>query len=152
MWNVTHTERFCRKKLDTNTVEVSKEWGSWLRAPPRRGCGQNKSKWLREEGDASWDSKFGKDNVYQQLLKKQSQSNEFEGNKERNIREKLQTGARFKENLNCTGVILNTEAVKSKFVNFSGPTDDELTGLDLEERKRKRTGPGIIEDMQTEDV
>lgn len=48
---VTHTERFCRKSIDSRSEGGSQEWGSWLRAPPRRGAGQGGSKWLREEGD-----------------------------------------------------------------------------------------------------
>lgn len=30
---LSHTERFCRKKLDPNVLELSKEWGAWLRTP-----------------------------------------------------------------------------------------------------------------------
>lgn len=48
---VTHTERFCRRSLDRRGEELSKKWGNWLKAPPRRAVGQAKSKWLREEGD-----------------------------------------------------------------------------------------------------
>lgn len=51
---MSHTERFCKKKLESNSGEVSKEWGSWLRAPPRKAVGASKSKWLQEEGDGEW--------------------------------------------------------------------------------------------------
>lgn len=33
---LSHTERFCKKKLESCTTAVSKDWGSWLRAPPRK--------------------------------------------------------------------------------------------------------------------
>ncbi|XP_074327332.1 uncharacterized protein LOC141665252 [Apium graveolens] len=56
---ISHTERFCRRYLDKR-VDGPKEWGSWLRAPPRRGLSQARSKWLREEGDVDWESKFGR--------------------------------------------------------------------------------------------
>lgn len=31
-----HTERFCKKKLEAGNVMISKEWGHWFRAQPRR--------------------------------------------------------------------------------------------------------------------
>lgn len=36
-----------------------KEWGSWLRAPPRRVAGQNQSRWLRDENDDTWEPGIG---------------------------------------------------------------------------------------------
>lgn len=38
-----------------------KEWGTWLRAPPRRVAGQAQSKWLREENDDTWEARIGGD-------------------------------------------------------------------------------------------
>lgn len=61
---VTHTERFCRKSIDSRSEEGSKDWGSWLRAPSRWGAGQGGSKWLRDEGDAEWTAKFGRENNF----------------------------------------------------------------------------------------
>lgn len=43
---LTHTERFCKKKFEGGDKEVIREWGSWLRAPPRRGAAQGRNKWL----------------------------------------------------------------------------------------------------------
>lgn len=51
---LSHTEHFCKKKLDAGSELVSKEWGHWLRAPPRRVVNGGKSRWLREEGDDDW--------------------------------------------------------------------------------------------------
>lgn len=31
---LSHTERFCHKKLEAGTEEVSKDWGPWFRAQP----------------------------------------------------------------------------------------------------------------------
>ncbi|XP_074334031.1 uncharacterized protein LOC141671643 [Apium graveolens] len=59
---LSHTEQFGRKKLEVNTGEIIKDWGHWLRAPPRRAVGRNTSKWLREEGDGDWRRQKGKDN------------------------------------------------------------------------------------------
>ncbi|KAL8105683.1 hypothetical protein AgCh_029471 [Apium graveolens] len=33
---------------------IKRDWGSWLRAPPRRAAGGSRSKWLREDGDENW--------------------------------------------------------------------------------------------------
>lgn len=52
---ISHTKRFCKKKLEVGKEDVSKEWGQWLRAPPRRAVGGGRSKWLRENGDDGWD-------------------------------------------------------------------------------------------------
>lgn len=41
---VSHTDRFRRSTLDQGAEGVTKEWGSWLRAPPRRVAGQSQSK------------------------------------------------------------------------------------------------------------
>lgn len=48
---MSHTERYCGKFLNRDKDEVNKEWGSWLRAQPRRNSGPAKSKWLSEDGD-----------------------------------------------------------------------------------------------------
>lgn len=59
---LSHTDRFCQKFLINPGENVVKEWGAWLRAPPRRLAGQNKNKWLRDDGDGGWDFKIGKSN------------------------------------------------------------------------------------------
>lgn len=41
---LTHTERFCKKKMDGKVDESNREWGSWLCAPPRRHAVQGRSK------------------------------------------------------------------------------------------------------------
>ncbi|XP_074346159.1 uncharacterized protein LOC141684922 [Apium graveolens] len=51
---LTHTERFCNKKLETADGGITREWGKWVRAPPRRMTGNSISKWLRAEGDGDW--------------------------------------------------------------------------------------------------
>lgn len=48
---VSHTDRFCRNSMEKEGEVIVKEWGSWLKAQPRRVAGQSQSKWLREEGD-----------------------------------------------------------------------------------------------------
>lgn len=62
---VTHTERLCRRNIDKRGNEGEREWGSWLRAPPRRAVAQNQSKWLRDEGDATWETRIGWESCYQ---------------------------------------------------------------------------------------
>lgn len=41
---VTHMERFCRKSIDTRMDGGVKDWGAWLRAPPRRGASKGSRK------------------------------------------------------------------------------------------------------------
>lgn len=61
---VSHTDRFCRKFIDKKGVEGKKEWGLWLKAPPHRMATQSQSRWLREEGDATWEARIGRENNY----------------------------------------------------------------------------------------
>lgn len=48
---LTHTERYCTKYLSSTNAEGGREWGSWLRAPPKRAGGPAKSRWLRDDDD-----------------------------------------------------------------------------------------------------
>lgn len=57
---VSHTDRFCRLSI-TEDDGKGKDWGSWLRAPPRRVVGQTQSKWLRSENDDTWEERIGGD-------------------------------------------------------------------------------------------
>lgn len=57
---LTHTDRYCSKFLANTSEGSSKEWGSWLRAPPRRAGGPGKSRWLREEDDKDWEARQGR--------------------------------------------------------------------------------------------
>lgn len=59
---VSHMERFCRRNIDRRDREADREWGSWLRASPRRMATQISSKWLREEGDSEWEEMIGREN------------------------------------------------------------------------------------------
>lgn len=54
-----HTERFCKKKLEGDSSNIVKEWGSWLRAPVKRGTMEERIKWLRDERDDDWGGKSG---------------------------------------------------------------------------------------------
>lgn len=42
---ITHTERFCRKNMKNKEESTVRDWGSRLRAPPRRVALQGKSNW-----------------------------------------------------------------------------------------------------------
>lgn len=61
---LSHTERFCKKKLTGGAESEVMEWVSWLRAPPRREAAQGRSRWLREDGTEDWGGNFGKDNQH----------------------------------------------------------------------------------------
>ncbi|KAL8100594.1 hypothetical protein AgCh_032742 [Apium graveolens] len=51
---LTHTKNFCKKKIGGEVESSRREWGPWLRAPPRRQDGQGRGKWLLDEGDVNW--------------------------------------------------------------------------------------------------
>lgn len=146
---VTHTERFCRLKLESNVHEVAKEWGSWLRAPPRRAAGQEKSKWLRDERDEDWGKNLGDDNYYQQFSGGQMDGTVKENSQKRYHRANLHGGVTIS---GSKDMIENSNFPSSKqaVIQFNGPTDEELNGLNIEERKRRRSGPSDSVFMDTE--
>lgn len=69
-----------------NLQDGSKEWGGWLRAPPRRAAGQERSKWLRDERDADWGTNLVKDNYYHQTPGMQVGEKVGEGSQGQNFR------------------------------------------------------------------
>lgn len=131
---LTHTERFCKKRLEGESSTLVREWGSWLRAPPRRAVVQERSKWLRGEKEGDWGVKKGSD-------KNQGFQNE---DKSRKFIKVVNAGTDSSGN-GLGGVIVGKELEGNKFLNVNdGPGNEELSGLDLEERKRKRLGPKDI--------
>lgn len=137
---VTHTERFCRKKVEKNVQEGGRDWGGWLRAPPRRAAGQDRSKWLRDERDVDWGNNFGEDNYYQKSSGFQTAGVTKESYQNRIFRDNRQPLATISGvNKGCDNSNLN---ILRQSANFSiGPTEDELDGLNIEDRKRRRSGP-----------
>lgn len=61
---LSHTERFCRKVLDSRGEGTNKECGVCLRALSHREAGQGTSKWLREDNDISWKTRVGRANNF----------------------------------------------------------------------------------------
>lgn len=50
-----HTDRFCSKLFSTPESDIKKEWGSWLRAPPKRGSVMGGQRWLRDQAPSDDD-------------------------------------------------------------------------------------------------
>lgn len=109
-----------------------------MRAPPRRVA--EKSKWLREEGDEDWGGKYGKNNSFQDIPKNQLRNSGKLVISKQNVRVYNLEGAVYKDRTKPADIIQKAGDF-SNVINIVGPTSDELTGLDLEERKRKRVGP-----------
>lgn len=63
--------------------DSAREWGSWLRAPPGRAAGQEKSKRLRDERDGDWAKNLEEDNYYQQFSEEQMGGSAKERNQRR---------------------------------------------------------------------
>lgn len=123
---VSHIERFCRRNLDNRDGERKYEWGTWLRAPPRRAAGQSTSKWLREEGDADWVGRIGREN-------RTAGSSGVNLGKQDNVEVVRRD---FRNNFEL-------QTVAPNLVNpnvIIGPENEELIGLNIEGRKRSRTG------------
>lgn len=149
---VTHTERFCRKTLDARNDGAVQEWGVWLRAPPRRGGGQGSSKWLREEDDAGWEERIGRGNNYPTYPGGKSGDQDRGGKIGRNGRGNGGENSNQPALTITQGGILN-EAGPHSFIQITnGLFEEEDNGLDLEERKRKRTGPLSKGPMDTDDI
>lgn len=123
---VTHTDRFCRRFLET-WGEIVKQWGAWLRAPPRRVAGQVKSKWLRDGGDDDWESKNGRSN-----------SSVISG---RVVTEEWNQGQNFRgkdKASSITDLLKNSNKTGGGTDSLSGPGEEELDRLAIMERKRRR--------------
>lgn len=141
---LSHTERFCKKKLEGDAGTMIREWGGWLRAPPRRGANQERSKWLREGDDDNWGVKDG--SGYKQTF--QNSNQQRDSRVVRSDREELNKLAVVTETKNKEGSVIFSKAGVSSSKISDGPEDTELIGLELEERaKRKRLGPGEVLEM-----
>lgn len=132
---VTHTDRFCRKFIDRRGSEGEKEWGLWLKAPPRRAAGQNQSRWLRDEGDESWETKIsGETNSRDSRDKGNSNGSKqmFKGSNSRSLVIKESRAGNAEAKL--AGFTTNSNSLY-------GLMDEENIGLKIDERKRRREDP-----------
>lgn len=146
---LSHTERYCRKFLNRDKEVVDKEWGSWLRAQPRRGSGMVKSKWLRDDGDTNWEEKQGRVNGG---LKSGVDRNVIVGNSwdhGRISRQLISNEGKESYCLITEDNIQENSGGKVDLNFIDGPEGDELIGLQILERKRMRGGPTNYETMDT---
>lgn len=138
---LSHTERFCRKRLEGGSEMEVKGWGTWLRAPPRRGAAQGRSKWLRDDKADDWGGNHGKDKFqdFQNLNSSQSEGSQ------RQRREVVEDSAyiveytRKGDNIG-SGMEGNVSSKLNIFKQNIGPVTGELDGLMVEDRKRQRVG------------
>lgn len=147
---VTHTDRFCRRFIDKRGDEGIKEWGTWLRAVPRRSAGQERSKWLRDENDVGWEERIGRGNSGAKFQGENSGGKGKEIAVRRDFRDTSNI-SKFKNNMESGygGLILSNGPDNT--VSFQhGPEVEEDIGLNLEDRKRRRSGPESKGPMDTE--
>ncbi|KAL8156424.1 hypothetical protein AgCh_001495 [Apium graveolens] len=111
-----------------------------------RAGGQEKSKWLRDEKDGDWGEKFGKDNYYNQSADWQ------EGMKGKESYFRSRSRGIVISNVTNLGAQSGGENsnVSAGYFKTNGPTEDELVGLNIEERKRRRSGLDTKEYMETD--
>lgn len=128
----SHTERFCRKFIDKRGIEGEKEWGLWLKAPPRRAANQNQSRWLREEGDDTWEDKFGGETTSQDCRS----DNSSKGGK------LIIRGSSSRKVVNTESRVIAKDVVLAGFKSNSnilyGLADEENIGLKIDERNKRR--------------
>nr|XP_017257901.1 PREDICTED: uncharacterized protein LOC108227327 [Daucus carota subsp. sativus] len=145
---VTHTERFCNVRLSTSLNDSLREWGVWLRAPSRRLAGQERSRWLRDEKDEDWGVNHG---VASNPHGYPSGNSDGDNNRDQvrseirkqNISTPVLSGSN--DQLENSNVLEGNRLLKLG----NGPSTQELVGLNIDERKRRR-GPDIQEFMDME--
>lgn len=142
---LTHTECFCRKNLESRDETTVREWGSWLRAPPRRVAMQGKSKWLREEDDREWEARVGRDNCKEKFKEAVLQDKGIAEITDRKSRDMLNTLS-GKQSINSYPQFQNNwVGLAQDRVGIIGLDQEELDGLNIEERKRRRSEKSMEE-------
>lgn len=149
---LSHTERFCKKKLETNDGAITKDRGHWLRAPPRKTAGGSKSKWLREEGDGDWGRQKGRDTH-------RAENQGFQNTRSTRPTTDLRVQRDSTNNkADISGYSVGYEnnmqpnEGNSKMSNTNGLDSDELYGLNLEERKRQRVDASSMYNRQNRQI
>lgn len=135
---VTHTDRFCRVIGANGEVGGEKEWGSWLSAPPRRVASQMQSRWLREEDDDTWNHRSGGGSNEQHQSRGENSKKGKEVIVGRNYRDIVEQRIRVVDgNSNSLTTAIN-QGFTTNINKLYEINEDEETGLQLEERKRRR--------------
>lgn len=137
---VTHTDRFCRKFIDRRGEEGGKAWGGWLRAPPRRAAGQGQSKWLRDEEDATWESRIGRATNFQNLREENILNKGKEIRKESDCRELAVADFQNKNVSTNYSINANLAGFQTNSNILYGLNEEDPIGLILDDRKRRRSG------------
>ncbi|KAK1363723.1 hypothetical protein POM88_039284 [Heracleum sosnowskyi] len=144
---LTHTERFCRKNLENKDDSAVREWGSWLRAPPRRVAMLGKSKWLREEGDQEWEARVGRDNCQERIKEFDLGDKGKTGGRGRNVRDLLHDFSGKQHNGSSSNFQNINAGINLDKAGLSGLDHDEMDGLNFEERKRRRSETNFVGPM-----
>lgn len=120
---LSHTERFCRRFIDKRSDDMEKDWGSWL----------------RDENDLEWESRVGRCNNSTPSQEGGAVFSGKEINQERNCRSGEKQNifkSGFSENKGHQDAIPEQNNLTSYVTKAEG---EELMGLNLEERKRRRS-------------
>lgn len=131
---LSHTERFCQNKLETEEGSITREWGHWLRAPPRKMAGNSRSKWLRAEGEGDWGRQEVRDTHRAENQGFQTRA----ATDGRSQRDKTHKKADILGYTNNYGTEMQLKEGNLNLNDSTGLDSDELYGLALEERKRQR--------------
>lgn len=145
--HVSHTERFCSVKLSLNIRDEARDWGSWLRAPARRAANQDRSKFLRDERDVDWDVFQGKSNFKQHVSGEGGNQIVQSGMARRNF---SNNSSNLATNQGFNSTASDDTVLAANFKSATGPNAEELIGLNIEERNKRRRGPDTSMGMDVE--
>lgn len=113
-------------------------------------AGQNTSKWLRAEGDADWEERIGRENNFS----KSTGGNNGEDKMEVSIRRDLRRKGYEISAISGSEVFQKDLTGNPRDLQFSntstGPREDESIRLNIEGRKRSRSGHETNVTMDTE--
>lgn len=136
---VTHTDRFCRANANKDGDDGVKEWGSWLRAPPRKVAGQTQSKWLRAENDDTWEDRIGGDSNKQHQSGGKSEKKGKEIRKESDHRDMVVMKGGVNRNTTNSSLAPKFQGFNTTSNLLYGLNEEDNVGLQIEERKRRRS-------------
>lgn len=110
----------------------------WLKAPPRRAANQSQSRWLRDEGDATWGGKIGGQSDYHDSRDNIKSNAGIQVTKRNNYRRLVstETTASISEK-QMAGYITNSNSLFEL-------NEEENNGLKIDERKRRRGDPSVL--------
>ncbi|KAL8095281.1 hypothetical protein AgCh_036660 [Apium graveolens] len=141
----SHPHRFKAGALNALGVECL------AKGAAEKGGRKGRSKWLRDEGDTDWEAKMGGDNDSPGFTGENSGGQNKEITVRRVSRDSgpiMVSDHVYAENQISPYVLAR---VIQNSTNYIGPEEEESSGLNIEDRKRRGSGPASNTAMNTND-